>query len=632
MSRSHANLVVSILLLVCLLPMASWLLVVLAAVTLPGINIPWSYGLWWDASDMAFTNWRLLVPVGGSAAFAVFCTVLLFWALLHTNRVGVRRGWWVNTPRPVEPGASDNHGHSEWMSMRQARRELRPGQDGSPYVVIGEAWRVDQSRVAHLRFRARPTGNRTWGKGGKARLLVDPSNEGGAPHFIIFGGTGSGKTTATVTRALHWDGPLVILDPSREIGPIITRARYNMGDRIIRIGPRSGSMNVLAGIDPSAPDATQRLLSAVESVCGPENRERDRNAIFDDAGRNMVAAVLGHLLWDATLPPEHRTLAFFRELISAPQEDMRAMLMGIYRSSRCSTARLIAGTLTALPDETFGSAYFSMSQMIAWMFDDDLVECLSSADFQASDLLRQRMTVFIQVPPDTMQTRPQVARVILDALAWAFINADGLYRRRCLFLVDEASKLGRMQAIELIRDMGRKYGITLGMNYLNEGEIEEVWGRHGLARWFSNLSWRGYCAISDRSTAEGVSKDAGSLGVVALSESDNEGKSGRSLERASKSAGEGESRHEISRPLIRAEELARMRRDELVVIRGGSLPLRCSQPFYFRRRELVRLVANNRFNRDDGPWTIKIELRRIVKNLLPPGKSPALRRIGTRQT
>lgn len=223
-----------------------------------------------------------------------------------------------------------------------------------------------------------------------------------------------------------------------------------------------------------------------------------------------------------------------------------------------------------LADETFSGAYFNATQFTRWLFDDAVAEFLSGNRIKPSDVVKNRVTVFVHVPLDVLLTTPAVARIVLDALTWAFIEADGDYAARTLLLVDEASKLGRMTSIEMVRDTGRKYGLTLQLLYLSEAELAEVWGPKGPARWFATVSWRGYAATSDRETAEGLSKDFGEFGALATSEGGNSGSSGKGFEIGSRSKGKTNSLHEVKRRLILPSELQQARKDEMFVVRQGS--------------------------------------------------------------
>ena len=575
---------------------ASYLFVEAAKQTM-GVAIPWSWALWIEAWQYRSETWRVMVPLIASGLVpsmpVLFVGVLAVRKMLKP-RIGPKlKPGSDGQPQPVIRGGSDNHGHAEWMTIPDALRLLRPAPTGEPYLVIGEGYRVDLDATAHVPFN--PRQRATWGRGGTAPLLCDPCLDG-PTHSIVFAGSGGLKTSCAITRLLHWTGSAIVLDPSREIGPMVREAREGMGQTVVELGPDGVGLNVLTGIDPCSPNAPRRLLSAVASLCG-EEPERDANSIFSDAGRNMVAAILAHIIYDDTLPPEHKTLSFFRELITTPEHDMKRLLAGIARTTSSTTARLMASTLLGLAEETFSSAYFNATQFTSWLFDDAIVDMLSGGSFNAADVVTKPTTVFLQVPLDVLITTPAVARVVLDALAWAFIDADGTYAARTLFLVDEASKIGRMKSVEIVRDTGRKYGLTLAMNFLSEAELAEVWGKHGVARWFANLSWRGYGAVSDRETAKGLSEDTGTYAALATSAGDNRGTSARGMEMGSRSKGANTSTHEISRPLIKPSELMEARADELFVIRKSGPPLRCGQAPYFRRPELACLVRDNRFVR-----------------------------------
>jgi len=569
---------------------------------LPQFHQPATFWQWWIYLPYASANAVVAFWLEASAGVAAAAMVglLVVWLARRPAAPRVRRsllGALLVRQRiaPVTPtrGTSGNHGDATWLPMRDALRLLRPAPTDEPYLVIGEAYRVDQDAVAGVPFN--PRDRRTWGQGGKAPLLMDPCTDG-PTHSLMFAGSGGLKTSTAITRLLHWTGSAIVLDPSREIGPMIREEREAMGQTVIEIGPLGAGMNVLAGINPRSPNATRRVLSAAASLCG-EEPERGENAIFSDAGRNLVACLLAHMIFDDGLPPAHCTLAFFRELVTTPEADMKRLLAGIAQTTRSSTARMFASTLMGLVDDTFSGAYFNATQFTAWLFDDAVVDMLSGGAFKAGDVVDGPATVFIQVPLDVLSTTPAVARVIVDALAWAFIEADGEYHARTLMLVDEASKLGRMKGVEIVRDTGRKYGLTLHMLYLSEAELADVWGAKGVPRWFATISWRGYAGIGDRETAKGLSEDVGDYGVLATSEGDNRGSSGRSMEIGSRSKGSNTSTHEIKRRLILPAELREARADELFVIRKGGLPIRCGQAPYFRRAELVPLVKDNRFVR-----------------------------------
>ena len=155
-----------------------------------------------------------------------------------------------------------------------------------------------------------------------------------------------------------------------------------------------------------------------------------------------------------------------------------------------------------------------------------------------------------------------------------------------------------MKILETARDAGRKYGITLQLLYQSVGQMEKQWGREGKREWYDGVSHRSYAAVQDLETAKELEETFGTYAVMATSAGSNSGSSGKALEVGSRSRGANTSYHEISRPLIRREELMNdCRSDEAFIVVRGEKPLRCGRAIYFRRPEFANIVADNRFNR-----------------------------------
>ena len=163
-------------------------------------------------------------------------------------------------------GRSDNFGHADWLAIHDARR-LFPGPDETyGGIVVGEAYRVDQDRVARRAFN--PAVKATWGQGGTTPLLIDPCHTG-STHALVFAGPGGFKTTSIgVPTMLTWHGSAVVLDPSREIGPMVQDFRLaTLGHRVVTLDPAdpaAGAFNVLDWIDITAPEAESQCRGRSE--------------------------------------------------------------------------------------------------------------------------------------------------------------------------------------------------------------------------------------------------------------------------------------------------------------------------------------------------------------------------------
>lgn len=500
--------------------------------------------------------------------------------------------------RSIVEGVTDNHGHAAWMSMSAAQRRFPGPAPGYGGVVVGEAYRVDQSASGPFQ----PHDSRTWNKGGKAPLLIDPCTDG-PTHSLMFAGSGGFKTTSAVTTILHWSGSSVVLDPSCEVGPMVADALRHQDKAVHLLDParpkdaKSWGFNALDWIDPAGPLAEMHVHTVVSWIFGEANgRETEEEMFFRKWGKDLVACLMAHLLWDenATAP---KTLATLRLGVATPEKEMRQLLRSIHRSSKSFMARHLAGSLMDIVPETFSGIYANANQGTSWLSVPAFADLVSGDAFRASDLTDGSTTVFVQIPLPALMTTPGLGRVIIGALLNSVYEANGDVSGRVLFLLDEVARLGRMKVIETARDVGRKYGITLQLLYQSVGQLEEQWGRDGKRTWYEGVSWRGYSAIQDPETARELSIACGERGVLAYSEGENSGRQNRGLTFDSRSKGRNTNVHEIRRPLIKPDELTQdTRTDELFVIARGCKPLRCGRAIHFRRPELRDKIAASRFN------------------------------------
>jgi type IV secretion system protein VirD4 len=537
--------------------------------------------------------WLNIGAVAGIAPILVFAIGLI---VRGRDVKGVR----LRKPlfgRPIQaPGAvTDTYGRARWMSMARAL-ETFPGPD--PHyggVVVGEAYRVDEDKVVHLAFD--PALPKTWGQGGKAKLLIDPCHVG-QTHSLVIAGGGSFKSMSAVSTLLIWRGSAVVLDPAGEMAPMVRGARERMGHVVheLDLGGSVG-FNVLDWIDIASPLADTHVLSVASWICGEEPDKKGGTAQFFEAkGRHLVICLLSHMLWDDELAPELKTLTCLRQGLAVPIDEMREVLKTIHVTSKSPVARDYAGALMQQVPETFAGIYGSADKETAWLANKAFAALVSGNSFTSSDLIGGKTDVFLKMPLEALDTAPALARTVIGALLNVAYQANGNFDGRILYLLDEVARLGYMRIVETARDAGRKFGITMQLLYQSTGQIEKQWGKEGKRAWFDGVSYRIYAVVQDVETATELESSFGSYGVLATSESSNSGTSGKAWEAGSRSRGTSQTYHEVARPLIRKAELMNdVRGDEAFVIVRGSPPLRCGRPIYFRRPEMVAQVAPNRF-------------------------------------
>lgn len=568
-------------------------------------------GLFWQFRHPFWQWWLYLAEARGdptvrfwlvASGIPAFALPFLYgvYAMLRGPRV---KGWSLRRDHtPTKPvvapirAPTDNHGHARWMSMDEARARFPGPTPDYGGLVVGEANEVHRDSVAGVPFM--PDDRATWGQGGRAPLLIDPCKIG-STHAIMFAGSGGYKTTTAVSTLLSWTGSAVILDPSVELGPMLRAAREAMGHKVYTLDPRTArevGFNVLDWIDTGSPLAEIDVRAVAEWVCGDTKSGDENAAFFKDSGKELVTALLAHMLWDGELKPEQKTLRMLRAAVITPENELRKVLAHIHQNSNSSMARDLAGSLKDIVAETFSGIYKNATQDTAWLSTSAYADLVSGSTFRSAELTLGKATIFINIPLKALDATPAIARVITGALLNAAYEADGAIDGRVLFLLDEAARLGPMKILETARDCARKYRITLFPFYQSVGQLRELFGQDGPAKWFESVSWYGFAGVKSKPVAEELAAAIGEYGVLAWSEGENTGNQARGLDAGTRSTGNTKTFHELKRQLIRAEEIMHdMRDDEQIIFPKSGRPLRCGRAIYFRRPELAARVGENRF-------------------------------------
>jgi type IV secretion system protein VirD4 len=555
---------------------------------------PWIWATYALQGDGSFSEWLYLI---GAAAVPTMPAIAYVRFVVFSQVGGVRLPF--GRGRAIERGESDNHGHADYMtlSVMQALLPPVPDQDIGG-VVVGEADRVDRGPAARMPFD--PENRATWGRGGRAPLMIDPCRRG-STHSMVIGGGGTYKSTTLVTSLLTWRKSIFCLDPAEELAALVAAELVDRGRKVMRLEIGGSGPNVLGGIDITSPLAETRLRAVVGRIIGPMSGN-DKDEKFKRWGRTIILALLAHMMWEPTIPAELKTLRALRDGLDGGMEVVRNRLRGIAETSHSTLARSLASTMWDMVDETFSGALGNATEDTEWLASAAYGDLVSGDAYRMSELNEGNLVVFCQVPQEALEHTPAVARVLVGCHLDAVFATKGRVDGRVFFPIDEAILIGRDPALKIARDQGRKSKITLQLFYQSEGQIEEVWTVAGKRAWFDGLSWRTYAGVQNLESARELSAILGTFGARAMSRGVNRGKSGKAMETANTSRGSNISEHEISRDLAKPHELlADMRDDERITLVRNRPPMRHGAAIGFRRPEIAPLLGETSYRQRQFP-------------------------------
>ncbi|OWV98871.1 Ti-type conjugative transfer system protein TraG [Rhizobium sp. R693] len=488
---------------------------------------------------------------------------------------------------PVKRAKRGTFGDADWLSMSSAGR-LFPD-DGE--IVVGERYRVDREIVQELPFD--PNDQATWGQGGKAPLLTY-KQDFDSTHMLFFAGSGGYKTTSNVIpTALRYSGPLICLDPSTEVAPmVVEHRRERLGRQVMVLDPTNPIMgfNVLDGIETSK-QKEQDIVGIAHMLLSESVRfESSTGSYFQSQAHNLLTGLLAHVM----LSPEYagrRHLRSLRQIVSEPETSVLAMLRDVQQNSASKFISETLGVFVNMTEQTFSGVYSTASKDTQWLSLDNYAALVCGNTFKPSDLIGGKKDVFLNIPASILRSYPGIGRVIVGSLINAMIEADGAFQRRALFMLDEVDLLGYMRVLEEARDRGRKYGVSMMLLYQSVGQLERHFGKDGAVSWIDGCAFASYAAIKALETARNVSAQCGEMTVEVKGSSRNIG-----WDTKNSASRKSESLNFQRRPLIMPHEITQsMRKDEQIIIVQGHSPIRCGRAVYFRRKDMDTQAKPNRF-------------------------------------
>src|SRR5206468_1555382 len=146
----------------------------------------------------------------------------------------------------------------------------------------------------------------------------------------------------------------------------------------------------------------------------------------------LLTCLLADLLWDPGIPPAGKTLRAFRDRVCTPEKKMKGLLADIHTGSESALARDLAGTLKDVVSETFSGVYSNANADTQWLSIGAFAAMVSGDAFDTAELANGKLTVFVQIPMETLRASPELGRVIIGSLLGAAYRAKGQVNGRIL--------------------------------------------------------------------------------------------------------------------------------------------------------------------------------------------------------
>jgi type IV secretion system protein VirD4 len=293
-------------------------------------------------------------------------------------------------------------------------------------------------------------------------------------HVLLVGGTGSGKGVGVVIpNALAYRrGSLVVHDPKGDLRATVGERRRRRGDRVIDLAPFDGGadrLNPLDGIPADSPLLVDHARSIAESLVV---RGAETDPHWNDRAAQAITALLVYVLLRLSGP--ERSLTSVQEIASDP--DLMAAAAARLRATGGIPARL-GGQLKTLFAPEGGlskegaSVVGVVGRHLAFLDSGPVAWAVAESTFSVRGLLSPGVVLFVRVPPSQLEAQRGLLRCWFATLFREIGAAGAGGRGEVLCLLDEASALANLGAVEEMLVRGRSAGCRLLLAYQSDSQV-----------------------------------------------------------------------------------------------------------------------------------------------------------------
>jgi type IV secretion system protein VirD4 len=388
-------------------------------------------------------------------------------------------------------------------------------------------------------------------------------------HTLIVGPSGSGKTRSLFLPNAAWaTGSFVCTDPKAELW------EHTSGLHPIawRFAPREPEASCCCNWIPWCRDP--RLANLLAAAVMQTEADSHEQQFWKLSDLQLCAALFAHTAYSAVPTPA----SAYALLELGPQA-----LMRVLAESPARTARTAARTMAGLKAETLAGIVLAVTNKLAFL-EDERVARVTSADTRALDfrLLLQRPVAAYWVLHEA-----DVARLAGLSAVFFTLLLDQLTQERgqvpVTLLLDEFANIGHLPHFATTVTVARGRGIALVLGVQALSQLDGLYGHEGADTIRTNCATKVILHGLDYPSAEQVSRLLGEWTV----QQEYTSRRPEGLMVTSMSYSE----HQTARRLLTADEVRRLRQDELLIVSGNRKPVRTKRWFWERPPAPARAMA-----------------------------------------
>jgi type IV secretion system protein VirD4 len=331
-----------------------------------------------------------------------------------------------------------------------------------------------------------------------------------AIHTAVFSPTGGGKgVSVIIPHLLSNPESMVVIDFKGDLAVATREARRWMGHHCVFLDPfrltttTPDSLNVLDFVPKGDAELLDTCRDIAEALVVRTGQEMEPH--WNDSAQFGIHAVCAFVAQCG--PPDDRSLQTVRDIIGNPAL-LKHAIAGLQASADYDGLLARMGhQLTHYQDKELASTLTTTNRFLSFLDSPAVQITTDSSTFDPADLKRDKMTVYLILPPHHLRAQSALLRLWISSLLRAVVR-QGLGGNRVWFVLDEAASLGHLECLDDMIDKYRGYGIRSILAYQSMGQLQQCWPE-GKAQTLLSNTTQIFFGVNDPTTAEYVSKRLG---------------------------------------------------------------------------------------------------------------------------
>ena len=421
----------------------------------------------------------------------------------------------------------------------------------------------------------------------RGRFLALP----GQLSVMLSAPTRSGKGVGVVIpNLLHWPDSVVVLDVKGENFAITAGYRTEHGQDVYAFSPfddqaRSHRWNPLTAVRTSEMHRVGDLLAIGQVFFPNDGTGTSSEAFFNDQARNLFLGLGLYLLETPSLP---RTVGEMLRQSSGKGRALKEHLTDAI-AQRAKDGRPLSPECVDALQRLISNSENTLSSIVSTLnapltiFADAIVDAATSAgDFRLEDLRKRRMSIYVRVPPNRLESARPLLKLFFSQLislnTQQLPEQDRSLKHQCLLVLDEFPALGRVGVIASSAAFLPGYNLRLLTVVQAMSQLDALYGEKEARTFATNHGLQILYAPREQRDADEYSAMLGHFTERATSRSRS-----RSFgEHGHATAGRSES--DQRRALLLPQEFKALGSERLVVIFENCPPILGAKIRYHREK------------------------------------------------